>query len=51
MTFEAALDIWNNMPPLKRYEVMQKVGYMKSLAKWNRACVAFIQNSGGASPA
>jgi hypothetical protein len=46
MTFEAALDAWNAMTPMARYAVMQRVGYMKSLAKWNRACVALIQKEG-----
>lgn len=44
MTTEAAVEIWNQMTPMQRYEVMSFVGYMKSVTKRYRACIAAIRS-------
>lgn len=46
MTTEAATTIWNQMNPMQRYEVMQRVGYMKSMTKRQRACIALLKMEG-----
>ena len=46
MTTAAAVTIWNEMNPMQRYEIMQRVGYMKSITKRQRACIALIQREG-----
>ena len=46
MTNAAAVTIWNEMNPMQRYEIMQRVGYMKSMTKYHRACIALIQREG-----
>lgn len=43
MTQFEAVTMWNEMSPMKRYEIMQKVGYMKSVTKRYRACIALLQ--------
>lgn len=39
---DAALEIWNQMTPMQRYEVMRRVGQIKSVNKRFRACIALI---------
>jgi len=46
MTYEAAHQVWTDMTAMERYAIMEKVGYMKSMTKRLRACVAFIQKGG-----
>lgn len=46
MTTEAATTIWNQMNPMQRYKVMARVGYMKSITKRQRACIALIKSEG-----
>lgn len=46
MTTEAAAKVWNEMTPMQRYEVMQRVGYMKSMTKRQSACIALIKSEG-----
>jgi hypothetical protein len=43
MTTQSALNIWNNMNPTQRADVMEKVGYMKSITKRFRLCIEHIQ--------
>lgn len=43
MTQAAALNIWNEMNFMERAAVMEKVGYMKSITKRFRLCIAHIQ--------
>jgi hypothetical protein len=43
MTTEAAFEIWKNMNPMQRADVMAEVGYMKSITKRLRLCIAHIQ--------
>lgn len=37
------LQIWNGMPPMQRYAVMERVPYTKSIVKRHRACLALIK--------
>lgn len=46
MTQAAATAKWNDMNPMQRYAVMERVGYMKSMTKRQRACIALLQREG-----
>lgn len=46
MTYEAATNAWNKMTPMQRLAVMESVGYMKSITKRQRACIALLQKEG-----
>lgn len=46
MTTESATQTWYAMTAMQRYEVMQRVGYMKSMTKRQRACIALIKSEG-----
>ena len=43
MTYEAAVQIWNEMTAMDRIAIIQRVGHMKSVTKMHRACIAAIQ--------
>lgn len=38
------LAIWNEMTPMQRYAVMERVPYCKSIVKRQRACLALIKS-------
>jgi len=46
MTQAAALKIWEEMTPMERLDVMNAVGYVKSVTKRFRMCIAHIQAGG-----
>ena len=40
--YEAATEMFNQMNPMQRYEVMQMVPYVKSIVKRQRMVIAYI---------
>ena len=43
MTQATALKIWEEMTPIQRLSIMDQVGYVKSITKRFRLCIAHIQ--------
>lgn len=39
------LVIWNNMTPMQRWEVMQKVPYVKGESKRFKACIKYVKEN------